>query len=58
MTLLQATFHIKPWILDGTIRNQIVLEGKGERRGGEERESLAKKEETEKEPEVDNDHTL
>lgn len=49
----RSDFPKKSWILEGTTRNQIVLKGKGEGMGGEEEESLAKNEETEKEPKVD-----
>lgn len=57
-TLRQAISERKPWILERTKGNQIVLMGKREGIGGEEKESSTKNEETEKEPKVDKDQSL
>lgn len=50
-----SDFPKRTLILEGSIGNQIVFQRK---RGGEEDDSLARKEETEKEPEGDKDHRL
>lgn len=58
-TLRQAIIQRKPWNLEGTKGNQIILKGKGDGEGvGVGRGEISKNKGTEKEPEKERDQSL